>query len=175
VQHVVDYKQPVMRLQEMRKQQKRQETQLLALKEVLEELKQRQQRSRQEVREKEEQRQKKRNLEQRDEELERLREEESKVKKCVEAEMNVVQCDVQIISDTTYSIRVLRKRQAVARVEVSFALPHVLLRVSLHPSVLKTERKRLETCLPITKEWMVKVVDLKESICRCLWIIVHSL
>ena len=164
-----------MRLQERRRQHKRQETQLQALKEVLEELKQRLQRSRQEVREKEDQRQKMQVTEQRDEELEKLKEEESKAKQCVEAEMNAIQCDVQVISDTTYGIRVLKKRQAVARVEVSFALPHVLLRVSLHPSVLKTERKRLEACLPITKEWSVKVGDLKESICRCLWIIVHSL
>ena len=174
MQRVEDYQQPVMRLQEMRQQYERQEKEIQTLGEALEELKRRLQQSRQEVREKKDQKQK-RVLEQRDEELEKLREEEAKVKRCVEAEMNAIQCDVQVVSDTTYGIRVLRKRQAVARVEVSFALPHVLLRVSLHPSVLKTERKRLEACLPVTKEWTVKVVDLKESICRCVWLIVHSL
>lgn len=111
-----------------------------------------------------------------DEELDRLKNEEETVNKTVMNMIHGMKCEIRVLKDNQYAVLIKKKNQILARIEVKF-IPSkkISLQVSLHPSILKMDRQRLELRLPIQKEWEVDVNDMKEMIMRCYWILVHSL
>lgn len=111
-----------------------------------------------------------------DEELNRLKVEEDKMRKEVMDMTNGMNCEIRVLTDNQYAVMVKRKKQMLARIEVKFIpLKRILLKVALHPSVLKIDQQRLEMRLPIKNEWEIDVKDIKEMILRCYWILIHSL
>ena len=101
-------------------------------------------------------------------EEESLRREFSLLEK--ELGMNIV-----LQSDRQYSILLQRERHPVAAIQVLFLEDkRAALKVVLHTGSSRTMRKRIEARLPVKSEWKVEMKDMREQICRCIWIIAHS-
>ena len=108
-------------------------------------------------------------------EAEEDEEEEATLKK----EMRLLEEDMGLVftlqSNQSYSILLRRNRLLVAAITVRFVGGgKVALKVILKTSCSKLARKRIEARLPVKQEKEVNCNDMRESICRCIWIVYHS-
>ena len=102
-------------------------------------------------------------------------EEEATLKKemrLLEEEMGLV---FTLQSKQSYSILLRRNRILIAAITVRFVDGgKVALRVALKTSCSKLARNRIEARLPVKQEKEVNCSDMRELICRCIWIVYHS-
>ena len=78
-------------------------------------------------------------------------------------------------SDQSYAILLRKDRQLVAAITVRFVgRGKVSLKVTPQTSCSKLVRKRIEARLPMKQEKVVNCSDMREWICRCIWIAYHS-
>ena len=107
--------------------------------------------------------------------LEEKAEEEATLKKemrLLEEEMGLV---FTLQSKQSYSILLRRNRMLIAAITVRFVDGgKVALRVALKTSCSKLARNRIEARLPVKQEKEVNCSDMRELICRCIWIVYHS-
>lgn len=107
--------------------------------------------------------------------LEEKAEEEAALKKeirLLEEEMGLV---FTLQSKQSYSILLRRNRMLIAAITVRFVDGgKVALRVALKTSCSKLARNRIEARLPVKQEKEVSCSDMRELICRCIWIVYHS-
>ena len=107
--------------------------------------------------------------------LEEKAEEEAALKKeirLLEEEMGLV---FTLQSKQSYSILLRRNRMLIAAITVRFVDGgKVALRVALKTSCSKLARNRIEARLPVKQEREVSCSDMRELICRCIWIVYHS-
>ena len=107
--------------------------------------------------------------------LEEKAEEEAALKKeirLLEEEMGLV---FTLQSKQSYSILLRRNRMLIAAITVRFVDGgKVALRVVLKTSCSKLARNRIEARLPVKQEKEVNCSDMRELICRCIWIVYHS-
>ena len=83
--------------------------------------------------------------------------------------------NIVLQSDHQYSILLQREKRPVAAIQVLFLEDkRAALKVVLHTNSSRTVRKRIEARLPVKSEWKVEMKDMREQICRCIWIIDHS-
>lgn len=78
-------------------------------------------------------------------------------------------------SNQSYAILLRKDRQLVAAITVRFVgRGKVSLKVTPQTSCSKLVRKRIEARLPMKQEKVVNCSDMREWICRCIWIVYHS-
>ena len=111
--------------------------------------------------------------------LKEKEEEEEEEEATLKKEMRLLEEDMGLVftlqSNQSYSILLRRNRLLVAAITVRFVGGgKVALKVILKTSCSKLARKRIEARLPVKQEKEVNCNDMRESICRCIWIVYHS-
>ena len=102
-------------------------------------------------------------------------EEEAKLK----GEVKLLEEDLGLVfalqSDRSYSILLRRNRLLIAAISVQFVGGgKVSLKVVPKTSCSKVARKRMEARLPVKQEKVVSCSEMREWVCRCIWIVNHS-
>ena len=102
-------------------------------------------------------------------------EEEAKLK----GEVKLLEEDLGLVfalqSDRSYSILLRRNRLLIAAISVQFVGgDKVSLKVVPKTSCSKVARKRMEARLPVKQEKVVSCSEMREWVCRCIWIVNHS-